>query len=309
VRPPVSAVVLTQVRKDEITIAAPAAAAMTPTVTRTERRSVPAIAPPPVVPVCRPDGTDPHRSPDALPTIGRVSHPPAAVLFLDFDGTLYVGDLPVHAYARRVAERLDAMAGLGVVAGMRRFLEDRVVPGDPGSDLAAAEDGYQAVELLAIAAGAGAELLSAAYRQSRRDLAASAFAVDAPDGLVQLLTAFHDRMQVVVVSNADPPGVAEVLADTGVAPLLDEVLLDAGKPDCWPPLIARYAELVGGADRLLAVGDRWSGDLAPIAAAGGWTALIDRFGRGDGSPDARGTDLAALLPAIAGRLAELMPAH
>jgi len=227
------------------------------------------------------------------------------VLFLDFDGTLYVGDLPVHAYARRVAERLDGAAGLGVVAGMRRFLEDRDVPGDPGTDLAAAEDGYQAVELLAIAAGADADLLSAAYRQSRHDLAASAFALDAPDGVVDLLTHLRGRVLTVLISNADPPGVAEVLTSIGLAPLLDEVLLDAGKPDCWPPLIERYAGLVGGADRLLAVGDRWSGDLAPIAAAGGWTALIDRFGRADGSPDARGRDFTALLPAIATRIGQL----
>ena len=228
------------------------------------------------------------------------------MLFLDFDGTLYVGDLPVHAYARRVAERLGGTAGVGVVAGMRRFLEGRSVPGDPGTDLAAAEDGYQAVELLAIAAGADADLLSAAYRQSRHDLAASAFAVDAPEGLVELLAAVHGRVQVVVVSNADPPGVAEVLAGTGLAALLDEMMLDAGKPDCWPSLIERYAELAGGTDRLLAVGDRWSSDLAPIAAAGGWTALIDRFGRADGSADARATDLTALLPAIAAHLADLL---
>ena len=232
---------------------------------------------------------------------------PVAALLFDFDGTLYVGDLPVHAYARRVAERLDGAAGVGVVAGMRRFLEDRSVPGDPGTDLTAAQDGYQAVELLAVAAGADADMLSAAYRQSRHDLAASAFAVDAPDGLVDLLTGLHGQVRSVVVSNADPAGMAEVLAGTGLAPLLDEVILDAGKPDCWPPLIERYADLVGGADRLLAVGDRWSGDLAPIAAAGGWTGLIDRFGRGDGSPDARAADLTALLPAIAARLAELRP--
>ncbi len=230
--------------------------------------------------------------------------PVAAVLF-DFDGTLYVGDLPVHAYARRVAEGLGGAAGVGVVAGMRRFMEARTVPGDPGTDLTAAEDGYQAVELLAIAAGADADLLSTAYRQSRHDLASSAFAVDAPDGLVDLLTRLGGRVLFVVVSNADAAGVAEVLAGTGLAPLLDEVVLDAGKPDCWPFLIERYAHLVGGPDRLLAVGDRWSGDLAPIAAAGGWTALIDRFGRGDGSPDARGADLTALLPSIAGRIDRL----
>ena len=230
---------------------------------------------------------------------------PVAALFFDFDGTLYVGDLPVHAYARRVAERLDGAGGVGVVAGMRRFLEGGSVPGDPGTDLTAAEDGYQAVELLAVAAGADADLLTAAYRQSRHDLASSAFAVDAPDGLVDLLSRLRGRVLSVVVTNADPTGVAEVLAGTGLAPLLDEVILDAGKPACWPSLIERFAELVGCSGRLLAVGDRWSGDLAPIAAAGGWTALIDRFGRGDGYPGARAADLTTLLPAIAAQIGRL----
>ncbi len=209
VRPPVSAGVLTQVRKDETIIATAATAAITPTVTRTDRRSARATAPTSLVallPSRRYRPASPRPAPPYDQPVPSVPTEPVAALLFDFDGTLYVGDLPVHAYARRVAERLDGAAGVGVVAGMRRFLEDRSVPGDPGTDLSAAQDGYQAVELLAVAAGADADLLSAAYRQSRHDLAASAFAVDAPDGLVDLLTGLHGQVRSVVVSNADPAG-------------------------------------------------------------------------------------------------------
>ncbi len=224
--------------------------------------------------------------------------PPRIALMLDFDGTAYVGDLPVQAYARRLAEQLPEPAGVALIAGARRFLERREVPGDPGTDLSAAEDGYQAVELLAVAAGLDAGQISAGYRASRHDLAASAFALDPVEGLAALLHELGSLAVVKVISNADATGVHEVLDGVGLTPWLDEVIVDAGKPDCWPDLLRRTIDLVGSARRIMAVGDRWNGDLAAVAAAGGWTALIDRFDRRDGTPDVTGPDLAGLLPEL-----------
>lgn len=223
---------------------------------------------------------------------------PRLALMLDFDGTVYTGDLPVQAYARRLAEQLPDPARTGLIAGMRRFLEGRHVPGDPGTDLSMAEDGYQAVELLAIAAGLDAGQLSVGYRASRLDLAGSVFALDPVDGLAELLRELGSRAVVVLVSNADVTGVHEVLDAVGLTPWLDEVVVDAGKPGCWPDLLSRVVEEVGSAERIMAVGDRWSSDLAPVSAVGGWTALIDRFGRADGAPDVAGPDLEGLLPRI-----------
>jgi FMN phosphatase YigB (HAD superfamily) len=189
-----------------------------------------------------------------------------------------------------------------VIAGMRRFLEDRRVPADPGSDLTGAEDGYQAVELLAVAAGATGDQIRSAYRESRHDLAASAFAVEPPDGLTDLLDRYRDRQHVIVVSNADEAGMAEVLHATGLMPRIHRLLARAGKPSCWTGLIPDLARQAGGPDRLVAVGTRWDRDLAAVGAVGGWTGLVDRFGRGHGSPEARAPDLPSLLPAVAARL-------
>jgi FMN phosphatase YigB (HAD superfamily) len=51
-------------------------------------------------------------------------------------------------------------------------------------------------------------------------------------------------------------------------------------------------------DRLLVVGSRWDPDLAVPHAAGCTTALVDRFGRGRGTPTWRGAQLAELVADI-----------
>ncbi|GGM17641.1 HAD family hydrolase [Nakamurella endophytica] len=227
--------------------------------------------------------------------------PPAVALLLDLDGTLYDSDLPVLAYARHVTEHLAPDAATAVVDGIRGFLEGRSL-GLSTADLSGAEDGYQAVELLAAAAGVLPESVSRAYHASRADLASSAWAVQAPAGLVELLAELGDRAHVAVVTNAPATGVDEVLEAVRLRPWVDEVVTDAGKPVAMPALVAGLLERLGGdaaADRLLAAGDRWYSDLEPTARAGGVTAYVDRFGRGDGRPTWRAGDLTALVPDIA----------
>jgi len=231
-------------------------------------------------------------------------------LILDFDGTLYLGDLPVQAYARHVADQLPEPDAIGLIAALRFFLEGKFteLPGPGGSrssnltgvDLQAAEDGFHAVEILGAAAGLGEEAISAAYRAARRDLAASAFALEAPEGLPELLAELGD-VHVRVVTNADADGVQAVLTAIGVARYVDDVVTDAGKPASMPGLVQDTLAAVGAGGepaRLLAVGDRWAMDLAAAHAAGAVTALIDRFGRGDGSPTFRAPDFAGLIPHI-----------
>jgi len=224
-------------------------------------------------------------------------HARLALLF-DFDGTLYVGDLPVLAYARHCAEQLPALGGTQLIDGIRFFLEGKSVGGGH-VDLGDAEDGYQAVEILAAAAGLTENEINTAYRLSRDDLAASAFAIDAPEGLDRLLTDLREIHVIVVAGH--PVGVAEVLAATGVTGHIDQIITDAAKPEGMPAIIdAALSTIDAGTDprRLLVVGDRWSSDLADACRAGATTALIDRFGRGDGDPTVRAADLASLIPAI-----------
>src|SRR4051794_13310287 len=61
----------------------------------------------------------------ARPTIVRVS--PALALMFGFDGTLYVGDLPVLAYARHCAEQLPAAQATALIDGIRFFLEGKSI--------------------------------------------------------------------------------------------------------------------------------------------------------------------------------------
>lgn len=220
-------------------------------------------------------------------------------LLFDFDGTLYVGDLPILAYARHCSEVLSVAGATALIDNIRFFLEGKLF-GDQLVDLTAAQDGYEAVEILAAAAGLTTAQVSAAYRAARMDLAASAFALDAPDGLVGLLQDLPG-VHVMVVTNADPTGVGEVLDSIEVSDFIHQVITDAGKPASMPGLIAESLQQIGAAGepgRMMVVGDRWSTDLVDAHRLGAATALIDRFSRGDGAPTLRAADLAGLVPGI-----------
>ncbi|SDP22239.1 FMN phosphatase YigB, HAD superfamily [Nakamurella panacisegetis] len=224
---------------------------------------------------------------------------PTLALLFDFDGTLYVGDLPILAYARHAADLLPDAAATDLIDGVRYLLEGRSVTVRT-IDLRDAEDGYMGVEMLARAAGLTAEHLDGAYRLARQDLARSAFALDAPQGLPELLADLADAY-VLVVTNADLTGVAEVLTAVEVAGHIDEIVAEADKPHRMPEHVAALLDRIDAAatpERLMVVGDRWTADLADAFAAGARTALVDRFHRGDGTPHLRGASLAELIPGI-----------
>jgi len=234
--------------------------------------------------------------------------PKPVTLLLEFDGALYAGDLPIQAFARRLAESLPDEAGVGLVAGMRRFLESRDVPGDPGTDLSSAQDGRQAVEVLAAAGGLDAAGIEAAYRQSRHDVARTAFAIEPPAGLVEFLTGLPETTRVAVVSDADDTGVAEVLEAGELTASVDEIVCGTYGPGRRQAIVAAAVARSGSPERVIGVDSRWSGLLADVAAAGGWTALVDRFGvaeRCGGSPDAVGPDVTSLLPVLQTHIARL----
>ncbi len=236
----------------------------------------------------------------AHPVTHNIGHVPVRLaLLFDFDGTLYVGDLPTLAYARHCADQLPPAAATDLIDGIRFFLEGKSIA-DRRVDLGAAEDGRQAVEILAAAAGLTPDQVAAAYRRSRTDLAASAFVLDPPEGLAELLTELVG-VHIMIVTNAHRVGVAEVLAAIGLIAYIDEVVTDAGKPDSMPGIVrSTLARIDSAAEprRLMVVGDRWSADLADASRIGATTALIDRFRRGDGQPTVRATGLAGLIPAI-----------
>lgn len=226
---------------------------------------------------------------------GRVA---STALLFDLDGTLYVGDLPILAFARHCAEQLSDHGATHLIDNVRYFLEGKSA-GDRLVDLGAAQDGDDAVEILAAAAGLTPDRVAAAHRAARADLAGSAFALEAPDGLLGLLESLHTT-HVMVVTNAEV-GVAEVLAAIGVAGRIHQVITAVDKPAAMPAIIDATLHRIGAdqdPQRMMVVGDRWRSDLADAHRRGAETALVDRFGRGDGTPTLRAADLASLVPGI-----------
>ena len=147
------------------------------------------------------------RRPDRLPRVSTLSESrPAPVgVLLRFDGVVHSSDLPVQSFARHLTDALPTDQVRAMIAGMRGFLEGKPELIPAGIDLAGAEDGYQAVELLGRAAGLTDAVIAAAYRASRADLAASAWAVDESDGLDELLAALDGRVSRVCSPSGTTP--------------------------------------------------------------------------------------------------------
>lgn len=214
------------------------------------------------------------------------------ILVLDLDGTVLVGDDPVLAYADAAAALLDARSP-GRGAELRATV-DAYLAGEPAVD---APDGYTATAAAARALGLGGPELAAAYASVAGRL--EHYDIAAPPELAPLLAGLPPGIRVVVASNAPLEWVARVLERVELADLVDERHGDLGKPDGLRTLAARLtAEHELPAARLFGVGDIWRNDLEPIAALGGETALIDRWGRSGGDPDHRAATFAGIVPAI-----------
>ncbi len=215
-------------------------------------------------------------------------------MLLCFDGVVHDGDLPVQAFARHITEQLPAEQIRPVIAGMRGFLEGRteLVPAD--IDLSTAEDGYQAVEILALAAGLDDAAILDARRASRADLAASAWSVDPADGLGALLSEVESAgAGVVLLTEPGDPAARPVLASIDVT--VDEIV-DA-------PVDLAVAQILRqltppGPDRLLVIGNCWTGQLESVHNQGCRTSLVDRYGRGRGTPTFRSADLTGLIDPV-----------
>lgn len=226
--------------------------------------------------------------------------PPADTLALivNFDAAVYVGDLPILAFARQCAEQLPEQAAGWLIDGIRFFLEGRTIGGrsaELSERLADVQDGIGAVAVLAGGVGLTAADIAAAHRRSREDVVASAFALEPPAGLIGLLAEFPEVF-LTVRADYDVAGVLEVLEVLGLAPHVDQIagvdeVTGVDRPGSEIPAESRPVQV-------LAVSNRWIGDLESAAARGATTVLVDRFGRNAGSPSHRISDLSDLAPAV-----------
>lgn len=218
---------------------------------------------------------------------------PCAVL-LRFDGIVHTSDLPTQAFARHLAEALPAEQNAQLIGGMRGFLEGKPDLIPPGVDLSGAEDGDQAVEILARAAGLTPPVIGQARSQARRDLAASVWAVDAADGLDELLAATHGAY-LAVLAGPDDPAAAALLASEEIS--VDELIR--------APIGTAIESLGSRAERsaITVIGTRWAGELELAQDAGCGTVLVDRCSTGRGTPAVRCSNLREAAEAVSAQIA------
>lgn len=210
---------------------------------------------------------------------------PQPTIVFDFDGTVAVGDGPVLAYARFVAEA----AGDGYLARVAARLADYERGESPF------RDGYDVVGSLAGAAGVDAATLSAAYAHSRARLGTPDAPVEPAAGLHDLLAELDGDVRVVLATNAPADGIVDLLTAWGVVDRFDAAHFTVGKPAGLEPIVT--AALAEGP--VLSIGDIFRNDLAPAQRLGADTALVGAtaaFSRE--TPTLRSTTLAQIAPDV-----------
>ena len=219
--------------------------------------------------------------------------PQALGVLLRLDGVVHCSDLPVQSFARHLTEGLPPEHIRPIIAGMRGFLEGKPDLMPTGFDLNTAEDGYQAVEILARTTDLTSLQITAARLASRADLADSAWAVDPPEGLDDLLAELAGPARIAVFTEAGDPAALDVLEAIGIDGQVDELV---EKPTST--VVARLLQMIDAANnpgRLLVIGTRWTGELDAASGAGCVTGLIDRYALGRGKPTWRAGDLVGLV--------------
>ena len=217
------------------------------------------------------------------------------LLILDFDGTLCLGDGPVRAYADAVAHMLPTTEAQQLHDGLGRFL-DRGTVTDEARAARAPSDGYAAVAALS-GAWLTAEQLSAAYRESRQQLAAGTVTIGAAPGLRGLLDSLNGRVHRILVTNSPSTGIHESLIALGLHSTIDTVITEAQKPAGFDNLLATWtAHRAPNAIR--SVGDVWENDIRQPLDAGCSTAYIDRFGHNAGPAHLRSSHFEHLFDGI-----------
>lgn len=220
---------------------------------------------------------------------------PVPTVVFDFDGTIALGDGPVRAYLRHVA---DDAADPGLVEVADAALR-AVAAGDDGY-----RDAYDAVRQVALSRGITEDRLQASYLKSRLDLGTPAAPVQAPAGLATFLTGLSAHARLVLATNAPQTGIDRALSWLGVADQLPTRHCGLGKPAGLVPVLTGY--LADGP--VLAVGDIWDYDLAPAATLGADTALVGATATtAPVHPTMRGTTLADLYGEITTWAATAVP--
>lgn len=217
------------------------------------------------------------------------------VLIFDFDGTISLGDGPVRAYARHVAESLPPTTAHDFLRSVEAGLD-----GELPVDLHPV-DGYDLVRQLSDSFGASDEARSRAFLLSREELGTDAAPITAPEGLPDFLAAARQHAHLVLATNSPQTRIDSALESLGVAAHFDSVHTSAGKPAGLEVIVDEWLGRFANADpagALLSVGDIWVNDLQPAHLRDASTALIGERADNAATPTYSATTLHELYPSL-----------
>ncbi|WP_295804485.1 HAD family hydrolase [uncultured Corynebacterium sp.] len=181
------------------------------------------------------------------------------VLLFDFDGTVSLGHGPVLAYAHLIAEK----TGHPSIAQDTEALLN-------SDNVGSARDGYHLVRTLAAELNVPEETCQEAYMASRENLADTG--ITAPEGLANFLASYPGR--AILATNSPEIGLSAALRKLGLDRSFDTVYTRVGKPEGLTRILdTDLADT--DPTHLISFGDIWEFDLAPVAAVGGRTVLVD----------------------------------
>ena len=229
------------------------------------------------------------------------------LLVVDFDGTVYRGDDPARAYARRISASLEPLAAEHYLALFERYLAEGVAAAGSAADPEAATalrdsvDHWGAAQLLAERVfGASADAVEAAFAGARQDMLDPSCEIEVVKPLLATIADLRGAVRVVLATNSPREGLAPLLDRLGLTEAFDEVVPDATKPAGMRRLLRRELGASAGVRpwRAFSLGDHYRNEIEPAVEIGAATGYIDRFGRADGPATATAPVAEQLLPVI-----------
>ncbi|WP_284853471.1 HAD family hydrolase [Corynebacterium sp. MSK072] len=191
--------------------------------------------------------------------------PTPPVLLFDFDGTVSLGHGPVLAYADKIAKSTGISTILDTAKDILATQESPITVETPEGTYNP-RDGYDLVRTISAQFDVSEAICQEAYLDSRKNLATTG--IFAPVGLADFLSEYPGK--ALLATNSPRTGLDAALKSLGLLGAFDEIHTNVGKPEGLERILESHD--IGA--EVIAFGDIWEFDLAPVIARGGQTALI-----------------------------------
>lgn len=194
---------------------------------------------------------------------GTAPKPP--VLLFDFDGTVSLGHGPVLAYADKIAKSTGISTVLDTAKDILASQESPITVKTPEGTYRP-RDGYDLVRTISAQFDVSEAICQEAYLDSRKNLATTG--IIAPVGLADFLSEYPGK--ALLATNSPRIGLDDALKSLGLLGVFDEIHTSVGKPEGLEQILESH----DFGPHVIAFGDIWEFDLAPIIDRGGQAVLI-----------------------------------